>query len=201
VSNGETVSPRIAVLAAAPTGLLLRAFLLAAGSIAGCGDGGAQVANSVDAVRDNSNPSAAAHCTSGVRRDPNESEGPEMLPGHACTSCHAQSNAASGEGDAPIFAFAGTLFPSPHEPDDCVGSASEGATVTITGADGMTFSATANTSGNFFLETNALELPFTAQVAFEGRRRRMAVPQSVGDCNECHTVRGNDGAPGRILLP
>ena len=69
----------------------------------------------------------AARCSSRERRDPNESEGPEMMPGRACTSCHALSNSASGEGDAPIFAFAGTLFSTAHEPDDCFDSRVEGA--------------------------------------------------------------------------
>jgi hypothetical protein len=124
-----------------------------------------------------------------------------MLPGHTCSECHARSNAASGEGDAPLFGFAGTLFPSSHEPDDCLGSGADGALFTVTGADGVSFSSTVNASGNFFVETSALVLPFTAKVSFDGRERRMAVAQYDGECNGCHSAEGIKGAPGRILLP
>src|SRR4051812_20481329 len=65
---------------------------------------------------------AAVRCTSGVTRSPNGSESSEMMPGRACNACHAEQNASSGEGDAPIFAFAGSVFPTEHEPDDCVAS-------------------------------------------------------------------------------
>lgn len=140
-------------------------------------------------------------CSSQIWRDPNESEGPEMMPGHACTSCHVQENAASGEGDAPIFAFAGTLYPSGHEPDDCVGASAEGAEVIVTGADGKSFSALANGVGNFALEADGLILPVTAKVVFQGRERRMETPQPAGDCNLCHTAAGANLAPGRIVLP
>ncbi|HEX2734996.1 MAG TPA: hypothetical protein VHM70_25500 [Polyangiaceae bacterium] len=144
---------------------------------------------------------AAERCTSGRLRDPNESESAEMMPGYACTSCHAAANAASGEGDAPIFAFAGTLFPTAHEPDGCIGSGAEGARVTVTGADGQMFTASANAAGNFSFETLALVLPYTAKLEFEGRERTMLLSQVNGDCNACHTQAGVQGAPGRMVLP
>jgi hypothetical protein len=124
-----------------------------------------------------------------------------MMPGYACTSCHAAANAASGEGDAPIFAFAGTLFPTAHEPDGCIGSGAEGARVTVTGADGQMFTASANAAGNFSFETLALVLPYTAKLEFEGRERTMLLSQVNGDCNACHTQAGVQGAPGRMVLP
>lgn len=138
-------------------------------------------------------------CTTGISRDPNESEGPEMMPGHACIACHVEDNAASGEGDAPVFAFAGTLYATAHEPDDCAGA--EGAEVVVTDARGAVFTTTANRSGNFFVETSGLMKPFRASVRFRGRERAMVTPQTDGDCNWCHTATGANSAPGRIVLP
>ena len=70
-----------------------------------------------------------------------------MGPGRACISCHADSNAASGENDAPIFAFAGTVYPTAHEPIDCIASGSEGAEIEITDAMGRVFTEVANPGG------------------------------------------------------
>lgn len=175
--------------------LILAALLLVA-----CSQGSSGVGGSGGMTSDPF--SGPAVCTSDAVRDPNESEGPEMMPGHACTPCHAQSNAATGENDAPIFAFAGTIYPTGHEPDNCVGSAAEGAEVTITDASGKTWTATANHSGNFFLEdAPTFRLPLRARVDFQGRTRTMALEQNNGDCNSCHTQFGLEGAPGRIVLP
>jgi hypothetical protein len=146
-------------------------------------------------------------CTSGRIRDPNESESPEMNPGFACNQCHTRVNADSGEGDAPIFAFAGTAFPSAHEPSSCIASDSEGAEVVVTDAEGTEFSAVANEVGNFFLEQGALAFPITARIVAGGRARKMENPVPFGDCNLCHTQVGTrvlaDGEqpPGRVVLP
>jgi hypothetical protein len=144
---------------------------------------------------------AGPRCSSGAIRDPNESEGPQMMPGRACNECHASANAASGEGDAPIFAAAGTLYPSGHEPDDCIGSGTESAVVVVTGADRVSREATANKVGNFFLEDVTLQMPIRARVIYKGRTREMKLPQTSGDCNHCHTSTGSEAAPGRIVLP
>lgn len=143
----------------------------------------------------------APRCTSGMLRSLNESEGPEMAPGRACNACHAEENAASGEGDAPIFAAAGTVFPTAHEPDDCIASASAGARVEVIDAVGRLFSAEVNRGGNFLLEEEHFTYPYRAKVVFQGRERMMEAPQSSGDCNSCHTASGSNGAPGRIVLP
>lgn len=143
----------------------------------------------------------ALGCTSGATRDPNESEGPEMTPGRACITCHAEDNAASGEGDAPIFAFAGTVFPGGHEPDDCIASGSQGAQVIVTDAMGKEFTAAVNAVGNFLFEDEHFAYPYQAKVVFLGRERRMQTAQQSGDCNRCHTAAGDFGAPGRIVLP
>lgn len=145
---------------------------------------------------------APVTCSSGVMRDVNESEGELMMPGRACNACHEEVNAATGEA-SPVFRFAGTLYPSGHEPDDCVGSATYGAQVWVKDATGFTFSARANRSGNFMLETrHPFVMPYSAEVHFQGRVRKMERPEGItGDCNTCHTQDGAMSAPGRIVLP
>src|SRR5262249_43910533 len=130
---------------------------------------------------------APSACSSGATRDVNESEGPEMMPGRACNACHAAVNASTGEA-APVFRFAGTLYPSGHEPDDCIGSSAEGAEVLVTDAAGVTFSAVANAAGNFMLDgVQTFVAPFSVRVRFQQRERPMLSWQTDGDCNGCHT--------------
>lgn len=140
-------------------------------------------------------------CTSGVRSDINQAEGPQMGPGWACITCHQASNVATGENDAPIFAFAGTVYPGGHEPNDCVASASEGAEIEIRDANGTVYIQPANAAGNFFDETPGFAYPYRAKVTFQGRERNMLSAQLNGDCNSCHSEQGDRAAPGRIVLP
>jgi hypothetical protein len=46
-----------------------------------------------------------------------------------------------------------------------------------------------------------IKLPYHAKVRQGGRERAMNAPQMVGDCNSCHTQTGQNGAPGRIVVP
>ncbi len=143
-----------------------------------------------------------SECTSGQYWLLGELPSPNMHPGLACINCHT----VNGEGEAPIFLLAGTVYPTAHEPDDCVGGPVDGttkATIEVTDANGQLISMTANASGNFFYTApaGAVVMPITAKVLYDGRERVMASAQSSGDCNSCHTQDGTQGAPGRILLP
>ena len=124
-----------------------------------------------------------------------------MLPGYACNGCHAETNAAAGETEAPIFALSGTVYPTAHEPDGCVGSGAQGAEIEVVSATGKRFVAIANRVGNFQFESNDIEYPITASVRFQGRVRWMIEPQLDFDCNHCHSSAGAEGASGRIRLP
>lgn len=117
-----------------------------------------------------------------------------MDPGHACNSCH------TFEEEGPIFAIAGTLYPTAHEPDDCLGVNDLDVRVVITGSDGTEFTLAPNKSGNFTLE-HAVALPYTAKVVSPKGTRSMLTPQAIGDCNLCHTQQGANGALGRVFLP
>jgi hypothetical protein len=148
-----------------------------------------------------------AVCTSGVLLHPDEQPSETMAPGRACMACHTHENSASGEEDAPVFSFAGTAYPTGHEPDNCVGSAAAGAVVEVIDARGRMFTADVNDVGNFFAAAEGFELPYTARLRFQGKTREMIEPQTSGDCNGCHTAEGSNTdpdavpAPGRVLLP
>jgi hypothetical protein len=167
---------------------------LAAAFFVGCADAGEKTSAPDPFL-------ASSQCSSGMIRSINESESPEMGPGHACISCHDDSNIASGEQDAPLFAFAGTVYPTAHEPTDCIGSGTQGAQVELTDANGNLFTQLVNAAGNFSDTPPGFAYPYTARVRFQGRERAMLEAQAIGDCNLCHSERGDIGAPGRILLP
>jgi len=137
---------------------------------------------------------AAPTCTSGTTWTHGTRGSPEMEPGHACVTCHAQQG-------GPAFDVGGTVYPTGHEPDDCDGSAAGGAVVTVTDRNGVTASFTVSgLSGNFH-GIASLAFPITASVTFQGRTRSMGTAVATGDCNSCHTQTGTSSAPGRITLP
>ncbi|HWA74001.1 MAG TPA: hypothetical protein VG937_16780 [Polyangiaceae bacterium] len=115
-----------------------------------------------------------------------------MRPGEACIACHATNG-------APDFTIAGTVFPTGHEPNDCNGKG--GVTIVITDSKGTAHNITVNSVGNFNF-TGSLPTPYTAKVTTTaGASRAMLAPQTSGDCNSCHTEKGANGAPGRIVVP
>jgi hypothetical protein len=134
-------------------------------------------------------------CTSGRYWTRGNNGSPEMHPGGACISCHAR------EEEAPRFTIAGTVYPTLYEPIDCNGINGTGSTqVIITGADNRTLTLQVNAVGNFY-STAAVAFPFHAKVVRGGLERVMTVAQTTGNCNSCHTERGANGAPGRIMAP
>lgn len=132
-------------------------------------------------------------CTSnqtGSRR-----EGPDMAPGEACIACH------QGSGEAPQFSIAGTVYPTAHEPDNCVGGTTTGpATITITDSNGKVVALPVSAGGNFYYQ-GAIALPYKAKVTVGSAERDMSASQTSGDCNSCHTQTGAQNAPGRIMAP
>ena len=136
---------------------------------------------------------AMPQCTSGQTWNGGGDGSSRMNPGEACISCHRNSG-----GEAPFFTIAGTVFPTGHEPDLCYGT--NAVQVVITDAAGRTLTLTPNSAGNFSTRTS-LTLPYNAKVVANGRTRAMSASQSSGDCNDCHTQLGANGAPGRITAP
>ncbi len=126
-----------------------------------------------------------------------------MEPGKECVACHQAS--------APQFAyfFMGTVFPNYHEGDDCEDPPPPDGRVEIVDSRGVVaLTLVPNSVGNFYsTSTNAgLPVPYTAQLVANGLARAMTTPQTIGDCNECHTEQGTTistgpDAPGRLLWP
>jgi hypothetical protein len=136
-------------------------------------------------------------CTSGLQGTMGESS--QMRPGEACRACHASTG-----GEAPMDKFMGTVFPTLHEPDDCVGASSQdysGVQVVVIDAVGKEYAMSPNGAGNFMASPSSFQMPFTAKVTYQGREIAMTTPQTDGDCNGCHTELGANNAPGRIMLP
>jgi mono/diheme cytochrome c family protein len=135
-------------------------------------------------------------CTSMSYWTGGDRESPLMHPGGACIACHTR------EREGPTLSIAGTVYPTPHEPDDCNGvDSASGARVVITDANGAEASLQVNSAGNFFIEGAVLATPYRAKVVYQGRERVMVEAQTDGDCNGCHTQDGAENAPGRIFLP
>jgi hypothetical protein len=162
-----------------------------------CPDGGAPVdAGATGGIIDPY--STAVVCTSKTMWTLGDQGNGAMYPGKACVACHAMAPAIDM---LPIFTVAGTVYPTAHEPDNCLGGAvATMSKVVIKGADGKTVTLTPDTSGNFAFE-GAVAKPYTASVTYMGRVRAMVAPQTSGDCNGCHTQMGAMMAPGRIMLP
>ncbi len=138
-------------------------------------------------------------CTSGQFESGGE-ESKDMTPGQACIKCHSTPD-DEGETEGPRFRFAGTVYPTPHEPDDCVATGVGGAVVVVTDANGASLEATVRAGGNFFVEGNPLAMPITAEIRKDGKVLKMMDPVMSGDCNTCHTAEGAEGASGRIFPP
>ncbi len=133
-------------------------------------------------------------CTSGLRWAGGDEESPLMHPGGDCIGCH------TSEGEGPSYVFAGTVFKSLTEGNDCYGV--DGVQVVITDSLRHTFTLETNGAGNFFLEDDAsVSFPITAKVTSSAGSMEMVTAQPSGACATCHTETGANGAPGRIIVP
>jgi len=145
-------------------------------------------------------PNTPPVCTSGKQGTTGQNG--NMDPGRACLACHQQNG-------GPRFAVGGTVYPTPHEPDQCIGIG--GMNVVITDKNGtVTTLPVEAASGNFCSSSKcgapsgiSIVPPFSAKLvnATTGATRAMAGTITAGDCNGCHTQNGANGAPGRITVP
>jgi|LNFM01.1.fsa_nt_gb hypothetical protein len=122
-----------------------------------------------------------------------------MNPGQACLDCHRTRPGA------PRWTVGGTVYPSVHEPNDCLGGPATGnepVEIVLRDKDGTEHTTRMLPGGNFYFANNP-QGPFTGiQVRYQGRTQFMPnIPNTFGDCNFCHTEAGQMGAPGRIVLP
>lgn len=143
-------------------------------------------------------PPAATVCTSDLHWTDGDEGSGNMHPGAQCISCHADLN------EGPRYLVAGTVYPTLHEPDDCFGASGE-VVVEITDASDAVFTLGVNAAGNFSRggDPGTIAFPVKARVIRNGSVLEMSAPIDAegGDCNRCHTEQGDQGAPGRILVP
>ena len=132
--------------------------------------------------------------SSGTRWTGGNSGSTAMNPGMDCIGCH-------GNGHGPRYAVAGTVYSDGADADTCDGVGS--VSVELKSVDtGETVTATSNSAGNFYLNTNQMFAgKYTARVIANGKVRAMNTPQASGACNSCHTATGSGGAPGRVIMP
>lgn len=141
-------------------------------------------------------------CSRGLEWDMGNMESPFMNPGLACKTCHTQI--------APFVAsrilIGGTVYETGHDPDLCFGidGIKYPTIVEITDANNVITELPVNEGGNFLWDKavhGAVAFPITARIVRGDQERVMLAPQMDGNCNECHTEAGANGAPGRIVAP
>jgi hypothetical protein len=121
---------------------------------------------------------------------------PTDQPGSACIACHTTRG-------GPRWTFAGTIYPTGHEPTLCTGVNGVGSvTVVLTDTNGATQTLAVNAVGNFFGNATVAS-PFSAKIVRAGLERASTAPHTaaMGDCNTCHSQGGTSGARGRLVGP
>jgi mono/diheme cytochrome c family protein len=120
-------------------------------------------------------------------------ESPFMNPGQSCIGCHSR-------GEGPRYQVAGTVYRELSEKDNWLGV--EGVTVRVTDKGGKVADLVSNQAGNFFSGRGAsLVAPYSVKVLKGAAERAMGSPAPTGDCAACHTAKGANGAPGRVIAP
>ena len=107
-------------------------------------------------------------------------EGPLMLPGADCLSCH------DGEGRARRWTVAGTIYDEPSAPGD---AGLHGASVHVADATGRSFALRTNRAGNFYT-AEPVTFPLTVCVERRGVVSCMEEAVTRGSCNVCHGPQG-----------
>lgn len=165
------------------------------------GDGAARGGGGATNDSGSSSAPAASDPYGGLTVDDDHVGAHEMFPGLDCVGCHQKNK----DTRAPQLVAGGTVFPSLHEPDRCIGVA--GVKVTITEGDaGRTYERVTNGAGNFFIEEDDARLwdakNLTVKLEYKGITNAMSAGSSnSGSCHTCHTKTGRGGSPpGRICI-
>ena len=117
-------------------------------------------------------------------------QGPSMLPGQDCLSCH------NGQ-TAPQWTVAGTVFSDPNAP---VEAGMPDAQVIITDSTQHTLTLLTNSVGNFYT-AEVLAFPLTVKIQRGTWLMEMQSQPGQGSCNTCHSIGNGNGAPGRLFIP
>lgn len=180
-----------------------QAWISAGYTMGDCGAGGAGGGGPYDTPET---------CTSGItwaggEEDWGQYAKDSMHPGKPCIDCHTNPGKYGLPDTGPGLWVGGTVYPTAHEYDECFGvdGQQEPVSVEVTDANNQVVTLAANASGNFYLRkaigTPAIVYPITARVLSGGQYRAMSKAVTTGDCNSCHTLKGTNDAPGRIMAP
>lgn len=138
-------------------------------------------------------------CTSGKTYIGKENN--PMRPGEACNACHKKERKKT-------FALAGTIYPTGHEPNDCVGVTDGSVVVVVTDGTGKETRIPVSTreNGNFVSQSSFTKPVHVRVESADGTKKRamsteLDLAGGDGDCNGCHTEGGANKAPGRIAAP
>jgi hypothetical protein len=183
---------------------MMQAWIVAGSPAEDCGGGG----SSESGGEPEPNPfDAEPMCSSGRFWGDDDDGDPRMHPGRDCLSCHDEERADDpDDDDIPDLLIAGTIYPTGHEPNDCIGASSVDLRVIVqsmVSAEEVTLEP--NSSGNFLLHRSqapaGFEAPFQVKLVEGDAERIMPIAAPHGACNRCHTQDGTMDAPGRIVQP
>jgi hypothetical protein len=122
---------------------------------------------------------------------PGVRKGPLHRPGQPCVLCHDGTT-----GDPPRFTVAGTVYV------DANGlTPANGATVALTGADGVEYSAPTNAAGNFYVVPSQFvpAYPMKVLVTYSNSQAPMySYVGRDGSCSDCHTDPTTPASAGHI---
>jgi hypothetical protein len=119
--------------------------------------------------------------------------GPLHRPGEPCTECHDGSL-----GNPPAFSVAGTIFQTADAT-----SALASATVTLTAADGATYSTTTNAAGNFYVTPTDFAPKFPLRVSVASGGTTVTMQSHIGwasSCATCHVDPAGPDSPGHVYF-
>jgi cytochrome c553 len=137
-------------------------------------------------------------CASGLWWNGGTQGSGQMMPGEACVACHSSS------GEGPRDRFMGTAYGAAQETSLCMAyQVPSGAVVEILDTnDVVKLTLPIDSSGNFYSTRNqTFTGAYKARVTANGKTNAMSASQTDGDCNTCHTAKGLNGAPGRVMYP
>jgi hypothetical protein len=118
---------------------------------------------------------------------PGVQNGPLHRPGEPCLVCH--------DGD---FSMAGTIFVGGNDKTPLAG-----ATVTLTGADGVTESLRTNAAGNFYANASDYTPHYPVHVSVTSGGTTVQMVSHIGgngSCAFCHVDPAGPGSPGHVYF-
>jgi len=122
---------------------------------------------------------------------PGVRKGPLHRPGQPCVLCHDGTT-----GDPPRFTVGGTIYVDP-----ATLTPADGATVSLTSADGASWAATTNAAGNFYVVPSQFvpAYPMTVVVTYSSSKATMhGHVGRDGSCADCHTDPAGPASAGHI---